>query len=792
MLTNYIKTALRSLWGYKFYSLINIAGLGISISLMVWAFQNYRYSFSFDKFHPDIDHVYRGLSIRQGADGVHGLFPMPAVILAKNDFPQISDVSRTNKAWVNVQYKKDETFSELVLYADPSFFSFFNFPLVSGSHDLTNRSAVLITERAAKKYFGGENPLGKTLLFYAGENYSFPLTVKGLLKDPPMNSSIQFDILTHFDNMLTDNGKMVSAEDWSLLLNTGAYFKIPNPADVALVESGLKRYLPLQNKARQDWKAASFSLITIRKNAELNQVVRSDSLFERPSDPAVYGPIVTALLILLCACLNFSNTTVARANRRLKEIGVRKVMGGTHLQLVIQMLLECLSLVVAGIVLSVFINNWWLPEFNKMFQYVDVEAHYLQDPRLLGFLAIMLIVTTLLAGAYPAFYISRFNASTIFRGTVKFGGSNLFSRIMLGLQISISIMALVGGIAFAHNAAFQSKFDFGYDLHSTIGCYLKDGAHYRALKNELSKLPTTTAIAGTRDHLGFSRRHEVSESEGLKKETMFMDVGTGYVNLMNMKLVYGRGFSDSLQGDISKAILVTENYAALFGWRPEEALHKTVHIDTSTCTIVGVLKDFHANTLFEPTEPAAIRLTGENGYLGLVVQSKTRDLKSLYQAIEKAWKRLFPGEPFTGFYQDQVIVQSYQVSSAIASIFSWLAVVSVLLSAAGLFALISLTLIKRMREIALRRIVGASPLDIFLLMNKGYSWVVIAGLVLGGIAGWSMTKSLLDQIFRINVGISASTVIISIAGMLMIALATSGIRIWRAIRTKPVDLLRTE
>src|SRR5580704_3391027 len=202
MLFNYIKTALRNLSRYSFYSLINIAGLGIGIALMVWAFQNYRYGMSYDKFHTDIDHLYRGLSIRQGADGVHGLFPMPAVQLAKNEFPQITEVNRMNKSWVNVQFKKDETFSEMILYTDPSFFSFFNFPLISGNHDLSDRGAVLITQRAALKYFGPDNPIGKTLLFYAGESYSYPLIVKGLLKDPPMNSSIQFDVITAFDNML--------------------------------------------------------------------------------------------------------------------------------------------------------------------------------------------------------------------------------------------------------------------------------------------------------------------------------------------------------------------------------------------------------------------------------------------------------------------------------------------------------------------------------------------------------------------------------------------------------------
>jgi putative ABC transport system permease protein len=261
---------------------------------------------------------------------------------------------------------------------------------------------------------------------------------------------------------------------------------------------------------------------------------------------------------------------------------------------------------------------------------------------------------------------------------------------------------------------------------------------------------------------------------------------------MNMKLVSGRNFSDSLHGDISRAILVTEKYAALFGWTPEQALHKMVHVDTSNCSIVGVLKDFHENTLFEPTEAAAIRLTPESGYQGLVAQAKHKDLKSLYLAMASAWKKLFPAEPFSGFYQDEVIANSFQVSSSIASIFTWLAVVTVLLSAAGLFALISLTLMKRMREIALRKVVGASPWDIFLLMNKGYFWVLILGLLLGGVAGWSMTKSLLDQIFRINVGISSSTILVAVGSMFLIALLTTGVRIWRAVRTKPVDLLRTE
>ncbi|HLX93877.1 MAG TPA: ABC transporter permease [Puia sp.] len=792
MLKNYFKTAFRNLSRYTFYTIINVAGLGIGIAAMVWGFQNYRYSFSFDRFHPDIDHVYRGLTFRQGAEGVQGSFPMAAVRLASNEFPGISKAVRLHKLLINIKTGKAETFTEAVSFTDPGFFQLFNFPLVKGKSDLLDESAVVITQRTAIKYFGAGDPIGKTLLFYAGERYSFPLTVTGVVKDPPMNSTIQFDFLTGFKNLILENGKKMSEGDWGMLLNSAAYFKIPHPEDVRKAEGILAGYQTLQNKAREDWKVSGFKLITLRENAALCNVVRSSLMFQRPTDAAAYGPIVTSLLILLCVCLNFSNTTVARASGRLKEIGMRKVMGSTHAQLVCQMLLECSLIVLFAILLSVIINNWWLPAFNKMFVYVDVQANYLHDLPLSLFVGSMLVVTVIMAGAYPAFYISRFNPSTIFRGSIKFGGSNLFSRIMLGLQIAISLIAVIGGIGFARNAEFEKGFDFGYNVQNNIGISVKDENHFNVLKNEMAKIPQVTAMAGTRDNIGFTRRHEVSEAAGAKKETMFLEVGGHYLDLMKMKLVAGRELSDSLQGDYSHSILVTEKYAALFGWRTADALGKSVRIDTGRYNIVGVLKDFHPVTLFEPSEPVVVKLARPESYGSLVIQAPNGDLHTVQSLAKNIWKKLFPLEPYNGYYQDEIVAHSYDTSSAIASIFSGLAVVTVLLSAAGLFALISLTLLKRMREIALRKVVGARPSDIYLLMNKVYFWIVLAGVALGGYGGWTLSRSLLDQIFAVNAGISLTTIGIAVVSMMVIAFTTTGIKIAQAISTNPVRLLRMD
>jgi len=791
MIKNYLKTALRNLWRFKSYTLINIIGLGVGIAAMVWGYQDYRFSFSFDNFHPDVDNVYRGLTYRQGGEGVYGVFPMAAVQSAKNDFFGITEVARINKSMVNIKSPRDETFTEVVDFTNPSFFRLFNFPLIKGSNDLNDRSAVLITQKTAEKYFGRIDPIGKTLLFYAGESFAFPLTVKGVLKNPPLNSTQKFDLITSLDNVMQQNGERIAGNDWGLLLDA-AFFKIPNKSDVPAIANGMKKYLAVQNNARQDWKVSGFKFISIRESASLDNVIQSNSLFHRPSDAAAYGAFITALLILLCTCLNFSNTTVARYNGRLKEIGIRKVMGGTQRQLIMQMLLECSVMVFGAILLSTLLNHYWLPLFNHMFVYVDLRADYLHDAKLLLFLAGMFIFTTLLAGAYPAFYISRYNPSSIFRGSVKFGDSNLFSRIMLGLQITISLIAVIGGIGFARNAAFQNTFDFGFNIHNTLGISVKDKNTYDALKNELAKLPQITALAGTRNHIGFDYRREVAEAEGLKKEARFFEVGADYVQTMGLKMAAGRTFDRSLVSDFSSSAIVTEKFAAMYGWKPAEALGKQVHVDKETYSVVGVLKDFHPASLFEPAFPLIMKATREDSYRYLIVQASNKDLTNVYTMSRDIWKKLFPLQPFNAFYQDQMIAESYRTSTSIAKIFLWLAVITVILTASGLFALISLTLLKRMREIAVRKVVGATSKDIYLLVNKGYFWIVLAGTAFGCYAGWSLAKLLLNQIYRINNGISTLTMILSVVMMILVALVTTGIKVWQAIKAKPAKLLRME
>jgi len=791
MIKNIFKIVVRNLWKYKGYTLVNILGLGMGLAAIVWGFQNYRFSFSFDDFHPDKDNVYRVVTKKDGSDIPQGIFPMAAVQSAKSEFPGIAEAVRFDGAGLNIKAGKDETFADEVHFTDQAFFKVFNFPLVSGNNDINDRSAVLITEDAVKKYFGNENPLGKTLLFYAGQPHAKPLTVKGVLKDPPSNSTIRFHFITNFENLTKPDGTTIASNDWKWFVG-GAFFKIPNPADAKQLGEKLKKYLPLQNKAREDWKAKGFQVLTLKENADLSDRLGANEFFQRPEDSAAYGPIVLAFLLLLSACLNFSNTTVARASQKLKEIGMRKVMGGTQRQLMIQLLMECGFIVFLAILLSALLNMWWLPAFNKMFGYIDVQANYFHDNTLLFFLLSTLLATTLLAGAYPAFYITRFNPSSIFRGNVKFGGKNIFSRLMLGLQVSIAIITVVAGIAFSRNAAFQKNYDFGYSVENTISVSVPDKNSFDALKNEMAALPQVTGMAGTRNQIGFDYRNKVVESEGVKKEMHYLEVGPDYLNVMGLKMAAGRSFEKEREADFTNAILITQKMAALYGWKENEALNKQLKIDTAFYSVAGVLKDFHSDLLFSPLEPVVIKLVKEDKYQYLVVQAKQGNLTNIYDQTKKAWQKLFPLQPFRAFYQNEVKAEGYRVSNNIATIFSWFAVISILLTATGLFALVSLTVLKRMKEIAIRKVAGAYPKHILVLIGKGYFWIFIFSAFFGAYAGYELSKLLLDMIFKTNNGIGGYTLFYAFGILFTIALITTGIKVWQAVRTNPVKMLRSE
>lgn len=794
MFANYFRILFRNLRKSRLYAFINILSLGVGIAAMIWAIQVYRYYNDFDAFHINREQIVRVMITVAGGDGIKGPCPAPLALAAVRDYPGVEKAVRWEDRQIAVLAPDKAAFAERVHFTDPAFFDLFTFPLVRGEVKIADRSTVLITETAAKKFFGAADPIGKTLVLYSDQLYKKPLRVTGILKDPPGNSSFQFETLTSIDNFLDWDGSVVSRENWGHL-SLGLFLKLADPRQAPKLAAAFSRYIPLEQAARQDLKVTSFVLQSLPQTAAESQVIDKNAMLERPGGAAVYGPLILGILILVSSCLNFANTTVAQSHRRLKEIGVRKVMGSTYRQVMIQQLLECTFIVLPAIGLAMLLAAIWLPVYSGMLIYLDLRTPYLHDHTLQGVLVGLFLLVTLLAGAYPAFYISRFNATHIFRGAVRFGGRNLFSRCLLGLQIVIIFMTLITSIAFARNAAFQRDYDYGYRSADIMGIWLPQGKEGKVLHDELSRIPQIRQLEGARDAIGFSYRSWPLEAEGKKKECTYLDVAPGYPGLMGLQLLAG-SVPASLPSDKEGArqyMLINEKLAFAMGWKPREAIGRIIRKDEKTpCVVVGVLKDFTQNSFQDPVQPLAMCLVNPERASQWVIRAQPGQLGAVYDQVKSIWARLYPATPLNTYFQDEVSAMAIRLNGIITRIFSGFALITIFMAATGMFALVSLTVLKRLREIAIRKVVGARNGHIFWLVGAGYGRIFLISALAGGSLGFWMARQFLDMVFRINVGVRMDSLILSFLGILLLSSAIIASRIYHLARGRTAEVLKAE
>jgi len=806
MLLNYCRILIRSLRKTSLYAFINILGLGIGIAAMIWGIQVYRFNTSYDSWHPNRDHIFRVLITVAGGEGLKGPCPGPLSAAALKDYPGVQQAVRWEGRGLSIQPKGGQPFSAQVHFTDPSFLDLFSFPILRGQANLTDPSTVVITETAAKKFFGSDSrsrsgsgsnigsdsttdPIGKTLTLYSDQPFKKPLTVTGILKDPPANSSFQFETLTAIDNYLNFDGSQLQKHDWAHI-SAAVFLKLADPKQATRLSRDFNRYIPLEQAARQDLKVTSFALQSIKQTAAQSGVIDKNAMLERPGDAGVYAPLILAILILVSACLNFANTTVAQSRRRLKEIGIRKVMGSSIRQIMIQQLMECALIALPAIGLAMLLDYWWLPVYNGMLIHTDVHASYLQDHTLQLLLAALFTGVILVSGAYPAFYLSRFNATSIFRGAVRFGGTNLFSRCLLGLQIVITFITLITSFAFVRNAAFQRDYDYGYRRDDIMGVWLPQGADGKVLRDELNRIPGVQQLAGVRDQIGFSYHSWPLGAEGKKRECTYLEVGPGYTDLMGLHLVAG-SLPQAVQGEQQK-MLINEKLAFAMGWTPAQAIGRSIRKDANTtCLVVGVLKDFTQNSFGDPIQPLAMCLISPEQASQWVIRARPGHLGEVYDRTKAIWRRLYPATPLNSYFQDEVSVFTMRLNATITKIFSGFALISIFMAATGMFALVSLTVLKRLREIAIRKVVGARGRHIFWLVGGGYWRIFLISAAAGCSIGFLLSRQLMDMIFRINAGVRPDSLVISFLGILALSSAIIGSRVLYLARVKTTDVLKT-
>jgi len=788
MLRSYIKIALRHLRRNGRYMLINVMGLGIALAFCILSFTNYRFAHSYDQWHPDTDRIFRVEFYKAGNHILHGTCPATLTEVAPNDIPGVEAATRIDSRGLTVK-QGENVFNEQVHFVDENFLEVFDFPLLSGQARLADRNALLITESMAVRFFGNENPVGRQLILYADEPSPMILTISGVLKDCPKNSSIRFDFLTHLENQLQADGPVVY-DSWKWFVDAG-FLRLRNPAEAEKVEAALQAYRAPQNQANLDWPVERYRLEALADMALYSRDVRWNNLWDGSPPASIWGNIIIAIMLLLTACLNFANTTIAIGNRRLREMGVRKVMGGTQGQLMRQLLGEAFLVCLIALGLGMFLATPLVDWYNATWKHIDLQISYLDNPSLILFLVVTVLGTTLLAGAYPAFYISAFNPSSIFRGTLRFGGASLFTRIMMGMQVAISLMALVVGFSFANNAEVQRTADAGYARQSLVGVELPDVEAFREFRDAMRQNPNVEAVAGTRHHIGFSFRRVAMEYQGAAAESMWLEAGNAYLPLVEAKVIAGPGFSPVSETASNEEVLVNETFVKEIA-NGQDPIGQRFALDSATYRIAGVVKDFMIDSPFDPVVPVVMHQVPEEQYRFCIVKTKPENLNAVYADLEKTWKKVLPFKPFNGFYQSEVIAEALEVSENIANTMLIFSLVILLLTVSGLFAIVSLNALKLFRALAVRRVLGARVGHISYQLNRNFLIVLFFSVIAGGILGRVFALALMNSIYGIHAGAPMLVLVFSAVCMLLVLILTAGVKVWQIWRMNLAEALKAE
>ncbi len=791
MFRNFLKTTFRNFLRNKSYVFINLVGLGLTLSCCIVAYFNYKFAADFDRNHQNYQRIYKvqiNKSI-EGRDMPFGITPMPVGHAIKNELAGISHTSRYTGMGLVLQ-KEEKILNKYVGFADPDFFGMFTYPFkYGGSEAFQQPGTIILSEETAAIYFGDDDPSGQLIKVIDDEGKIHSFQVGGVLEQIPQNTSISFDAILPWEDYLklndTDNNEWRRFVAGTFIMTADDQFPdhVPGYLD--------EQFVAIQNKARDDWKVSSFYLEPLATLGSRAEHLRANWLSEPPPKPAVIVPLFMAGLMLLIACFNFTNTSLAISSKRLKEIGIRKVMGGNRTQLILQFMGENIVLCLLSMLLALGIAAYLVPAYSAMWDFLDLKLSLTANPEVYGFLLLLLLLTSIVAGAYPALYISGFQPVAILRGSLKLGGSNLFSKILLALQYTFTVIALISSLAFAGNARYQERLDVGFEKYGIMAVRVDNVNEYRTFSNEVQSLANVDDVAGTEEHIGrwtYSRVLRGSEKE---LETDMMDMGLDYFELMDIKLADGRFFEKDLQEhDRQNSILVNEQLVKEFGW--EDPIGQMVQVDDSTrLAVVGVINDFYMYGFWDPVAPLGIRLADEER-MNFVVAKTSGNIKDLQDELEAAWYKVIPNKPFSADPQDEFIAETQLVNNNIVIMFTFLGALAMILSSIGLFTMVSLNVLKRIKEIGIRKVLGAKISSIVLLLNRPFVIVLIISAVLGSVLSYLAIDALLASIFHYYQSVTVLSLLVPLVVLFGVALSTSSSRVFNAARRNPVESLRYE
>ncbi|MFC2142204.1 ABC transporter permease [Acidobacteriota bacterium] len=791
MLITYFKLAYRNLVRNKLASFINITGLSVAIACSIVFFLLLDKEYTSDRFHENAGSIFMAVYTLEGDEQARrwGDSPLPLGPSLGAGFPHVERSVRVVDLTAAVRIE-NHVFTESIRFVDPVFLDMFTFPLNRGRKAaLTERNSLILSRDTAEKYFGDEEPIGRNILITLGEKRQESYFVQGVAEKFPHNASFAFGMLTSLEN-LRDNGA-VAFEDWTAYAQA-TFVQVKDPEDIGVVASGLEAFRKRHNSDNVDRPIASFTFEPLPTLSwESQEIARSISAGSTPQALILF--FVIGLFLLIQACFNYVNIALGSSTRRLKEIGIRKVVGCQRGQLVRQFLgenvLMCFLALAAGLLITEFIflpGLMGIMESAEKFTLLDFfgSSHFWL------YLVLVLFLTGIGAGAYPALIITGLQPINIMRNKSRLGGKKRFTSALLAAQFGIAFVILCLVAAFLQNNRYQRQRDWGYNQEHVVNVLLESGEQFPILRNAAVLDPNVISAAGTVHSIGRSRDEAVIEVAAEKHEVVRFDVGLDYLETVGVRLKHGRFFRSDLSTDLDSAVVVNARFVREMGW--EQAVDQTLRYDNRSFTVIGVVEDFHYQFFFEDIEPSFFRLAPEDSYRVLSARVSAGTGIRSTGALRKAWQELFPDSVFNAFFQDSVFESGHRNNLVITRIFSATAVITLLISCMGLFGLVTLMISKRMKELSIHKVLGASARQISALVTKRYVILLSAAMFLALPLSYFFLKALLDGVYRYHMPLGPLPFILACLVVLLTAFLTVAAQVRKAAVRDPIEALRYE
>lgn len=806
MLKNYLKIALRSFVSHKVYTFINIAGLAIGLACSVLIYLFVRNELSYDRFHARAANLYRVNVTEAPPDRDPFSYPETPARMAwalEQSFPEVKRAVRYTIRTDMVR-QGTVTFTERVHLADPDFFEMFSFPLRTGEPGqvLQDRHAVVLSERAAAKYFADQNPVGKQLAIKLGNEFH-DFTVSGIAQNAPPNSSIQFDFVIPFDNIRLYLSERELNAWFMVFLET--FVELNGPLSVQDMQTKLAAVV----KKHYPPESAGIVTLHLQPLTDIHLNTAFAAGFEPTSNP-VYSYILIGigLLVLGIACINFTTLAIGRSAARSREVGVRKVLGAVQHQLVKQFWGEALLLSFFALALGVLLAALLLPSFNAL---ANQQLVWQFDATTALTLIGLTLATGILAGSYPALVISRLRPAMVIKGESRIAFGRTFSRALVVLQFALSIFLVISTLIMGDQLRFLQTKELGFNKEQVVvlrnnSPAAQGPALVERFRNALSAHDAVLGVAGSSGTFGrpwtvMGFRDAAGEFRQFFQQTVDVD----YLPTLQIELVAGRNFSREFSTDSSEALIVNESAAAYFGW--DDAVGKRLPGPKfPPHRVIGVVRDFNFESLENEVRPLVMVLDPRPLFRGINdigtsdspramnyinVRIRPDNIQKTVALLKKTWQQVAQGQPFAFSFLEENVEQQYREIERWGRIVGRASALAILIACLGLFGLATLTAVKRTREIGIRKVLGATVPNVVLMLSGDFARLVLLANVLAWPAAFYAMR-FWQQDFAYRAGIGFDRFVLAALLALAIALITISYQSTKAALANPANSLKYE